>query len=179
MSDTLLFASFYTVNESFTYLVTSYYTFSFFLFVYVQSLVYADGHVHLISRSAHTVLTPGFDISSGLDTNGSRSSGQEPHLFSSDDLENGEGTDVVYQPVTFDKSSQPVVEQTPMKQFVWYATLAAIFSIETVLTIMLIYRAWSPWIIFVPLSIPAVLSIFFFLRTRLNVLQMESLRRIL
>jgi hypothetical protein len=179
MSDTLLFAWSYTVNANYLYLVTYYYAFSFTLFVYLQSIVYADSHIHLISRSAHTVLTPGVDIYTGLDANGARSSGQEPQMFSIDDLETGDGTDVVYQPVTSTKPSQPPVEQTPMKRFVWYATLASIVGIEIVLTIMLVVRAWSPWIVFVPLSIPVILGIFFLLRTRLNVIQTENLRKIL
>ncbi|CAF3481827.1 unnamed protein product [Rotaria sordida] len=179
MSDTLLFASFYKTNERYFYLVTSYYAFSFFLFMYLQSIVYSDSHIHLISRSAHTVLTPGVDIFTGLDANGARSTGQEPQMFSIDDLEPTDGTDVVYQPVTSNKPSQPIAEQTPMKRAVWYATLASIAGIEIVLTIMLVLRAWTPWIILVPVSIPALLGIFFLLRTKLNVLQTEQLRRIL
>ncbi|CAF3565322.1 unnamed protein product [Rotaria sordida] len=179
MSDTLLFASFYKTNERYFYLVTCYYAFSFFLFMYLQSIVYSDSHIHLISRSAHTVLTPGVDIFTGLDANGARSTGQEPQMFSIDDLEPTDGTDVVYQPVTSNKPSQPIAEQTPMKRAVWYATLASIAGIEIVLTIMLVLRAWTPWIILVPVSIPALLGIFFLLRTKLNVLQTEQLRRIL
>ncbi|CAF0762276.1 unnamed protein product [Rotaria sp. Silwood1] len=179
MSDTLLFASFYTAHERYFYLVTSYYGFSFFLFIYLQSIVYADSHIHLISRSAHTVLTPGVDIFTGLDANGARSSGQDPQMFSIDDLEPADGTDVVYQPVTSNKPSQSIAEQTPMKRVVWYATLGSIAGIEVVLTIMLVMRAWSPWIIFVPISIPALVGVFFLLRTKLNVLQIEHLRKIL
>lgn len=179
MSDTLLFASFYAVNERYTYLVSSYYAFSFFLFIYLQSLVYADSNIHLISRSAHTVLTPGVDIFTGLDANGARSAGQDPQMFSIDDLEPADGTDIVYQPVTSNKPSQPISEQPPMKRIIWYATLGAIFGIEIVLTIMLVVRAWTPWIIFVPLSIPALLGVFFLLRTKLNIIQTENLRRIL
>ncbi|CAF0841726.1 unnamed protein product [Rotaria sordida] len=160
-------------------MITSYYAFSFFLFMYLQSIVYSDSHIHLISRSAHTVLTPGVDIFTGLDANGARSTGQEPQMFSIDDLEPTDGTDVVYQPVTSNKPSQPIAEQTPMKRAVWYATLASIAGIEIVLTIMLVLRAWTPWIILVPVSIPALLGIFFLLRTKLNVLQTEQLRRIL
>ncbi|CAF1140136.1 unnamed protein product [Rotaria magnacalcarata] len=179
MSDTLLFASFYTVNERYPYLVTTYYAFSFFLFMYLQSIVYSDENVHLISRSAHTVLTPGFDVFTGPDSNGSRSLGQDPQMFSIDDLEPADGTDVVYQPVTSNKTSQPIAEQTPMKRAVWYATLASIIGIEIVLTIMLVVRAWSLWIILVPVSIPALLGVFFLLRTKLSVLQTEKLRKIL
>ncbi|CAF3482460.1 unnamed protein product [Rotaria socialis] len=179
MSDTLLFASFYTVNESYSYLVTSYYAFSFFLFMYLQSIVYSDDNVHLISRSAHTVLTPGVNVFTGLDSNGSRSLGQDPQMFSIDDLEPAEGTDVVYQPVTSNKTSRPIAEQTPVKRAVWYATLASIIGIEIVLTIMLVVRAWTLWIILVPVSIPALLGIFFLLRTKLSILQTEQLRKIL
>lgn len=179
MSDTLLFASFYTYNERYFYLVASFYAFSFFLFMYLQSIVYADAHIHVISRSAHTVLTPGVDMYTGLDANGARSAGQDPQMFSIDDLEPADGTDVVYQPVTSNKTTAPRVEQTPLKRAIWYATLASIISIEVVLTIMLVVRAWSPWIILVPISIPAILGIFFLLRTKLNVLQIEYLRKIL
>jgi hypothetical protein len=179
MSDTLLFASFYTVNENYTYLVTSYYAFSFFLFIYLQSLVYADSHIHLISRSAHTVLSPGVDIFTGLDANGTRSSGEDPQMFSIDDLEPGDSSDVVYQPVTSNKTSQPINTQPPMNRFVWYATLLSIVGIEIVLTIMIVVRAWSTWIILLPISIPVILGIFYLLRTKLNVLQTEFLRKIL
>jgi hypothetical protein len=179
MSETLFFAYTYTTKDRFVYLVTSYYAFSFFLFIYLQSLVYSDAHIHLISRSAHTILTPGVDIFTGLDANGARGSGQDPQMFSIDDIETPEGTDIVYQPVTAEKMSRSVIPEPPMKRIIWYATLAGIFAIETILTMMLIYRAWSAWIILVPLSIPAVLGVFFFLRIRLNVLQIESLRKVL
>jgi len=179
MSDTLLFASFYTAKEHYIYLVTSYYAFSFFLFIYLQSLVYADSHIHLISRSAHTVLSPGVDIFTGLDTNGTRGSGEDPQMFSIDDLEQGEGTDVVYQPVTSNKSSQPISAQPPMNRFVWYATLSSIVGIEILLTIMIVVRASSLWIILLPIPIPVILGIFYLLRTKLNVLQTENLRKIL
>ena len=179
MSDTLLFASFYTVNERFAYLIASYYAFSFFLFTYLQSVVYSDAHIHLISRSAHTVLTPGVDIYTGMDATGTRSSGDEPQMFSIDDLESPDGTDVVYQPVTSNKPSQSPMDQSPTKRIVWYATLASIFGIETALTIMLAYRTSTLWIIFVPLSIPVVLGFFYLLRMKLNIIQTEGLRKLL
>jgi len=179
MSDTLLFASIYTKHESYAYLVTSYYAFSFFLFMYLQSLVYTDSNINVISRSAHTVLSPGVDVFHGLDTNGARSSEQEPQMFSIDDLEAGDSADVVYQPVTLNKSSQPIAEQPPMNRFVWYATLSSICGIEIVLTIMVVVRAWSVWVILLPISIPVILGIFYLLRTKLNVLQTEYLRKIL
>ena len=179
LSSALLFSSFYTFKEDFIYLVTSYYAFSFFLFIYLQSVVYIDSNIHLISRSAHTVLTPGVDIFTGLDVNGARATGQDPQMFSIDDLETPDATDVVYQPVTANKSNQSAIDQSPMKRITWYGTLAAIFAIEAVLTIMLILRAWSPWIIFVPISIPSVLGLFFLLRTKLDDLQTETLRKIL
>jgi hypothetical protein len=180
MSDTLLFAYFYKINENFTYyLVTSYYAFSFFLFMYLQSLVYSDSHIHLISRSAHTVMSPGVDIFTGLDANGARSTEQEPQMFSIDDLESGDGTDVVYQPVISNKPSQPINEQPPMKRIVWYATLATIVSIEIAVTAMVVLRASSPWIVLLIISIPVILGIFYLLRTKLNVLHTEYLRKIL
>lgn len=179
MSDTLFFASAYTFNESYTQLVTYYYAFSFFLFIYLQSIVYADSHIYLISRSQHTVLTPGVNLYTGLDATGARATGQEPQMFSIDDLEGGDGTDVVYQPVTANKPGAPIAEQTPMKRFVWYATLASIIGIEIALTIMLVVRAWSAWIVLVPISIPVILGVFFLLRTRLTVVQTENLRKIL
>jgi len=180
MSDTLLFASFYLNERSnYVYLATSYYAFSFFLFIYLQSLVYADSHINLISRSAHTVLSPGVEIFSGLDPNGAQNAGQDPQMFTIDDLEPGDGTDVVYQPVTSNKTSQPLSAQTPMKRFVWYATLSSIVSIEIILTIMAVYRAKSPWAVLLPISIPVIIGIFSLLRTKLNVLQTEYLRKIL
>ena len=179
MNGTLCFAHFYTINAGSPYLIASYYAFSFFLYIYLQSVVYTDANIHLISRSAHTVLTPGVDVFTGLDAGGTRASGEDPQMFSIDDLESPDGTDVVYQPVTSDKPSQSPVDQSPMKRIVWYATLGSIFGIETVLTIMLVYRAWKPWIIFVPLSIPAVLGLFLLLRMRLSIIQTESLRKLL
>jgi hypothetical protein len=179
MSDTLLFANFYTINERYLYLITTYYSLSFFLYIYIQSLIYADAHINLIYRSAHTVLAPGVDIFSGLESGAGRSPGQDPQMFSIDDLEQAEGTDVVYQPVTLNKPSQALNDQPPIKRVVWYATLASIVGIEIVLTIMISVRAWSPWIILVPVSIPAILGVFYLLRVRLNVLETESLRKIL
>jgi hypothetical protein len=179
MSDTLLFARFYTLDQPYIYLVTSYYAFSFFLFMYLQSLVYADSHIHLISRSAHTVLAPGVEVFTGLDPNARQSPGHDPQMFSIDDLEPGDSTDVVYQPVTSNKTSQPLSEQTPMKRFVWYATLSSIVCIEIVLTVMIVTQVRSLWIILPPISIPIIIGIFSLLRTKLNVLQIEKLRKIL
>ena len=179
MSDTLLFAYFYTINERYFYLVTTYYSITYFLFIYIQSLVYADAHINLIYRSAHTVLARGVDVFSGIESSGGRSSGQDPQMFSIDDPEQADGTDVIYQPVTSNKQSQALSDQPPIKRFVWYATLASIVGIEIVLTIMIVLRAWTPWIILVPVSIPAILGIFYLLRVRLSDVQSESLRKIL
>ncbi|CAF0777207.1 unnamed protein product [Adineta ricciae] len=179
MSDTLFFASIYVSNENYFHLVLYYYAFSFFFYIYLQSIIHADSNIFIISRSAHTVLTPGVNLYTGLDATGVRSAGQEPQMFSIDDLETGDGTDVVYQPVTSTKPAVPTVEQTRMNQIVWYATLASIIAIEITLTIMLIVRAWSEWIILVPVSIPVVLGIFFLLRTRLSDFQKENLRKVL
>lgn len=179
MSDTLLFASSYAINERYAYLVTTYLAFSFFLFMYLQSLVYADSHIHLISRSAHTVLAPSIEVSTGLDPSNNFNSSQEPQMFSIDDLEPVDGTNVVYQPVTSNSASQSVEEQTPMKRLVWYATLSSIVGIEIALTIMIVVRAWSISIILLPISIPLILGVFYLLRTKLNVFQDEFLRKIL
>jgi len=178
MSDTLLFASFYTINDRYAYLVTSYYAFSFFLFMYLQSLVYADSHIHVIARSAHTVLSPGIDIVSAADSS-PRNIADEPQMFSIDDLEPSDSTDVVYQPVTSNRSGLPINQQPPMNRFVWYATLSSIVGIEIVLTIMVVIRAWSPWIVLLPISIPVILGVFYLLRTQLNDMQIEYLRKIL
>lgn len=175
LSNALLFASFYSFAPRFIYLVATYYSVSFFLFLYLQSVVYSDGHIHIISRSAHTVLTPGVDVFTGLDNNGTGGSNSEPQMFSIDDLESPDGTDVVYQPMTSNKSN----ENEPIQGFIRNATFASIFVIEMILTMMLIYRAWTPWIIFVPLSIPAIICLFYFLRTKLNDIQKETLRKIL
>lgn len=179
MSSALFFASYYTFWESYTYLIGSYYAFSLFLFIYLQSIAYTDDNIHVISRSSHTVLTAGVDIYTGLDANGLQTSGQDPQMFSIDDLENPDATDVVYQPVTSNKSGQSPADQNPMKNYIRYGTLASIFAIETALTIMLIFRVRTPFIIFVPISIAAVLALFYFLRVKLRDIQTELLRRIL
>lgn len=179
MSDTLLFASSYTIYERYSYLVTSYLAFSFFLFMYLQSLVYTDSHIHLISRSAHTVLAPSVEISTGLEPNTNSNSNQEPQMFSIDDLEPIDGTNIVYQPVTSNTGSRSMEEKTPRERLIWYATLASIAGIEIALTIMIVVRAWSPWIVLLPISIPFILGVFYLLRTKLNVFQDEFLRKIL
>jgi len=127
----------------------------------------------------HTVLTPGVDMFTGLDTNGIRSIGQDPQMFSSEDIESIEGSDIIYQAVTTNKPSKLTTEDTPMKKILWYLTLGCIFCIETIATIILIYHVRSPWIIIVPISIPIILGIFFLLRTRLSVSQKENLKQIL
>ena len=180
MSDTLLFAYFYAIHGPYTYLVTSYYAFSFFLFIYLQIIVYTDSNAGLIVRSEHTVLAPGFDVLAGIDSNNAHSTGQEPTMFSIDEVEpTPDVADVIYQPVTSNKSYQLNAEQPLMKRTVWYLTLASIASIEIILTIMLVNRTWTPWIILVPISIPGIFGIFFLLRTRLSNLQTEYLRKFL
>ena len=179
MSDTLLFASSYTINERYAYLVTSYLAFSFFLFMYLQSLVYADSHMHLITRSKHTVLAPSVEISTGLDSNTNPNSGQDPQMFSIDDLEPIDSTNIVYQPVTSNTAHPTGEQQPPMKRIVWYATLSSIVTIQIALTIMVVIRAWTPWIILLPISIPVVLGVFYLLRTKLITSQEEFLRKIL
>lgn len=179
MSDTLLFASSYTINERYTYLVTSYLAFSFFLFMYLQSLVYTDSHMHVIIRSKHTVLAPGMEVSTGPDSTINPNSGQEPQMFSIDDLEPTDNANIVYQPVTSHSTSPSGEQQTPMKRIVWYATLSSIVTIQIALTIMVVVRAWSPWVILLPISIPVVLGVFYLLRTKLLTPQEDFLRKIL
>jgi hypothetical protein len=179
MSDLLLFLGFPINRTPPIYLISIYYSFSFFLYICFQNLVYSDAHIHLISRSEHTVLTPGVDIFTGLDVDGKKSSGNDPQMFAVEDLEPMNVLDVIYQPLTTNKSSQLTPDQTPAQLFVWYAISTCIFCIETFITIMLIYRIGSPWIIFVPLSILLILGIFYLLRTRLGTLETETLRKIL
>jgi hypothetical protein len=100
-------------------------------------------------------------------------------MFSVDELESMDGSDIIYQAVTTNKSPNPIPEKTPIHKFVWYATLGCLFCIEIIITILLIYRVRSLWIIIVPISIPIIFSIFFLLRTKLGVLQTEYLRKIL
>ena len=171
MSDILLFLDISKNHLPSINLISIYYSFSFYLFIYVQSIVYADAHIHIISRSEHTVLTPGVDIFTGLDTN--------IELVSIGDGEPMDEDDIVYQSVIPNKSSLKTTEKIQMKRFVWYAILGWIFCIETICTVILIYHVRSPWIIFVPISIPFILGIFFLLRTKLSILQTETLRRIL
>ncbi len=161
------------------YLISIYYSFSFFLYICFQNLVYSDAHIYRISRSEHTVLTPGVDIFTGLDVNSKRSNGEDPQMFPVDDLESMNGIDVIYQPVTTNKSSQLQDESTLVQRFVWYAISTCIFCLEAFMIIMLSYRIGSPWIIFAPLSILLILGIFHLLRTRLDTLQSEALRKIL
>jgi len=100
-------------------------------------------------------------------------------MFSVDELESMDGSDVIYQAVTTNKSPNPIPKQTPIQKFLWYTTLGCAFCIEILVTIILIYRVRSLWIIIVPISIPIILGIFFLLRTKLGVLQTEYLRKIL
>jgi hypothetical protein len=167
------------MKQSYIYLIFTYYSLTFSLFIYLQRMFYKDAHIHLISRSAHTIHTAGVDVFTGLDADGARSSGQEPQMFAIDDSELMNGIDIVYEPVTTNKSSKFTIEQTPLERFVWYTSLGFIFTLEILCTIILIYRAWSAWIICIPLSIPVILGIFFLLRTKLSVLQTEILRKIL
>ncbi len=178
-SDLLFFSIFFLNRAPIIHLIAIYYSFSFLLFIYLQSQVYSDEHIHLISRSAHTVLTPGVDIFTGLDINGTRSTGEDPQMFSNDDVQSMDGSDIIYQAVTTNKSPKSPNEKTPLEKFLWYGTLACIFCIEAIVTIVLVYRVGSPWIIFVPLSIPIILGIFFLLRTKLGVLYLETLRKML
>jgi hypothetical protein len=109
---------------------------------------------------------------------GKRSNGEDPQIFSADDLESMNGIDVVYQPVTTNKSSQQ--DEIPLVQrIVWYAIAACIFSIEAFMMIVLTYRIGSPWIIFVPLSMLLILGVFHLIRTRLDTLKSEALRKVL
>jgi hypothetical protein len=100
-------------------------------------------------------------------------------MFSADDIESMNGSDIIYQSVTTNKPSNQTMEQTPMKRCVWYAKLGWIFSMGIISTFMLFYHIRSLWIIFVPISVPVILGSFFLLRTKLSVLQTESLRKIL
>jgi predicted RND superfamily exporter protein len=100
-------------------------------------------------------------------------------MFSIDEIESIDDSDIIYQAVTTNKSPDPTTEQISMKRFLWYTTVGCMFFIEALVTIILIYRVRSPWIMIVPISIPVVLGIFFLLRTKLSALQIECLRKIL
>jgi len=160
-------------------LISIYYSLIFCLFISLQTIIYKDAHIHIISRSEHTVFTPGVDIFTGLDDKGIQNTGEDPQMFSVDDIESMHGSDVIYQSVTTNIPSNQTMEQTPMKRCVWYATLGWIFSFGIISTMMLFYHIRSLWIIFVPISVPVILGSFFLLRTKLSVLQTESLRKIL
>ena len=132
-----------------------------------------------MSRSAHTILTSGIDIFTGLDANGAKSTEQAPQMFSLEDMDSIDELDTMYKSATNNKSSVEAKERTPMQKIVWYATIGWIFCNETITTIVLVYHIGSLWIIFVPISILVILGIFFLLRTRLDVLQTENVKSIL
>lgn len=179
MSDILLFGNFFISHAPLLHIISIYYSISFLLYMILQKLVYSDGHIHLVSRSTHTVHTPGVDLFTGLDTNSPKSHGQEPQMFTLDDLESLDGEDVIYHAVSTNKAPKTKSEQTPLQKILFYVSLASLFCCETFLTIMLIHRVRSPWIITIPLSIFVILGIFFLLRTRLSISQSEFLRKIL
>lgn len=179
MSDIFLYFNISKNHIPSIHLISIYYSLSFYLFIYLQCIIYTDAHIHIISRSEHTVLTPGVDIFTGLDTNGIRSAGEDPQLFSIEDLESIDGNDIIYQSVITNKPSIKTTEQIQTKRCIWYIKLGWICCIEIISTIILIYHIRSLWIIFVPISIPVIFGIFFLLRTKLSVLQTESLRKIL
>ncbi|CAF0781715.1 unnamed protein product [Rotaria sordida] len=179
MSDGFLFSITLANHSQLLKLIAVYYSFSLFLFIFLQTVIHNDEHIHLISRSTHAVLTPGVDIFTGLDINGVRSIEQDPQMFSIEDFELTNGMDIVYIPVTTNKSSIQTDEQTSMKKCVWHAKLGCIFVIEIIVTIILFGYIWSLWIIFVPISILVILGIFFLLRTRLSDLQTNHLKNIL
>lgn len=175
LSDSIFFYSLPNNPTSNLYLITSYYSFSFLLHICFQYLIHNDAHIHSISRSTHTVLTPGVDIFTGLDANGKRSSGADPQMFSVEDADQMDDEDVIYQTVTTNKSSEP----STRRKCLWYAPAGLIFALETLMTIVLIYRVASLWILFVPLSIVFILTIFYLIRTHFTPRQMEFLRQIL
>ncbi|CAF2389913.1 unnamed protein product [Rotaria sp. Silwood2] len=179
MSDIFLFSITIVNHSQLLILIAIYYSFSFFLFIILQTMIYNDEHIHLISRSAHAVLTPGVDIFTGLDINGVRSRGQDPEMFSIEDFEPMDGMNIIYLPVTTNKPSKQTVKQTSMEKFLGYAKLGCIFVIETIVTIILLYYVWSLWIIFIPISLLVIFGIFFLLRTRLSASQTENLKKIL
>lgn len=179
MSDLFLFYNFFISHAPVIHLISIYYSLSFLLYIILQKLVYSDAHIHLISRSTHTILTPGVDVFTGLDKNGARSSGQEPQMFSLEDLESLDGSDILYQAVTTSKTTKVTNERTPLQKLIFYTILGLIFFTEILVTIMLVYRVRSIRIIIVPISIFIIIGIFFLLRTRLSNFQSEFLRKVL
>ena len=179
MSDVLLFVSLPNARTTSIQLISIYYSLSFVLFVLLQNFVYYDEHIHLISRSAHTLLTPGVDLYTGIDVINSNKNAQESHTLPSYDVDQIDDEDIIYQKVTETKPLPTVAGQTLMQKFLWYAILACIFCIEAVATLILIYRVGSGWVIFVPLSIVFILGIFHVLRTKLPDSFSETLRKIL
>ncbi|CAF0872948.1 unnamed protein product, partial [Didymodactylos carnosus] len=65
LSYSLFFASYYVTTDYVGYLISSYYTLTFFWILWLQGIIFPDQYIHQISRSAHTVLTPGIDIYTG------------------------------------------------------------------------------------------------------------------
>jgi hypothetical protein len=131
---------------------------------------YLDAHIYTISRIKHTTRKPDDDTSTKLDTTrtSAKVSLQKSESLDADD-------DIIYQPVTTTESSIPKDEEP-----VWYAIgFGAILCIDIVFTILFIYRAWTPWIISIPISIPVILYALFLLRTKLGASKIESLRKIL
>lgn len=118
------------------------------------------------------------DIFAGLDASGKRGSGTDPQMFSVDDGEPMDDEDVIYQTMTTDKQRE-TTRTTPGQICLWYGLSGLIFILETLMTIALIYRIASLWVLFIPLSIVFLLTIFYLIRTHFTVRQMEFLRQIL
>ncbi|CAF3451414.1 unnamed protein product [Rotaria socialis] len=177
MSDCFLFLTMKINHCQIIQYISLYYSFSFVLFICIQSTIYTDENIHLISRSSHTVLTPGIDMFTGLDISRVDSIGQDPQMFAIDDLELVDGSSIIYQPITTNKSSTQKKKQTRQK-CVWYAQLGFIILMEVAVTVILIDYVWSSWIIFIPISIP-VIFVFLLLRTKLRLFPTKNFKTIL
>lgn len=178
-SDGFLFFTLFMNQGQIIKLIAIYYSCSFNLFIWSQRLVLSDDHIHLISRSGHTVLTPGVDAFTGLDVNRSHDAGEDPQMFFMEDNEILDGIKAVYRPVTTNKEPKGKMPQTKLENIIWYIKIGLILCTEVALIIALVGYVWSLWIIMIPLTIFVILGIFFILRTRLNSSYLEILKAIL
>ncbi|CAF1020699.1 unnamed protein product [Adineta steineri] len=179
LSDIFLFYYIVITTNSLIHSISIYYCCSFDLYILLQSIVYVDADIHIISRSDHTVLTPGIDILHDLESGETRNVEKDSEMYHNDDVESIDGSDIIYQKVTTNKSPIPATRRAPMNTFSWYASVGWIIFVEILLTLSLINHVRSLWVIIIPLAFPVILGIFFLIRTKLNVLSLETLRKIL
>jgi hypothetical protein len=124
---------------------------------------YIDEPIYIISRTKHTYRKPDDNSS----TNKTQSSEQKVPFK---------------RPVSLSTSDSVGTNESSIseeKQSVWYLVFGSILCIVIIFTILFLYRAWTSWIICIPISIPVILYILFLLRTKLDASKIKHLTKIL